>query len=194
MDYEGCVDQNQCFGYPEGCIKNKTCLMMTSLKMSGDKVDVELIKSTSDKSDYVAMAFSDDDKMGKDLVFACNYYWTGNVDVNMFWNEGRSQPLKLENERNDTIRSATSKYVVGGGGSFLICKFTLEKDVTVKGNRFDFEKGHHILLATGKAKDDKLNKHDYKVASKSKFGKLENQTGRYIYYEYIDKYNPLLIE
>ena len=184
MDYERCFDQNQCFGYPEGCINNKTCEMMTSLKITGDKVDVQLVKSVSDWEEYVAMAFSDDNKMGKDLVFACSYSWMRasslGIYVNMLWNEGRSQPSMLQEERKVIRNSTGNGRSIAGAGRLVTCNFTLEKDVTVKGKRFDFEKGHHILLAAGKTNNDTLFKHDNKVASKSKFGKYENQTGTYI--------------
>ena len=195
MDYEGCLDQNHCFGYPEGCVNNKNCDMMARLKMSGDKVDVQLTSIISGEFDYVAMAFSDDDQMGKDLVFACNDWWNTKyfINVNMFWNEGRSQPSNLLKEIGDTVGptptiSSSFQYIIADEKPpFLICTFTLEKEVTIRGKRFDFEEGHHILLATGKTRkdvspfsDDTLIKHDKKVASKSKFGKHENQTGTYI--------------
>jgi len=185
MDYEGCFDQNHCLGYPEGCVNNKTCILMTHLKMTGDIVDVRITEmqpmfiESNIESDYIAMAFSDDNKMGKDLVFACNLGWAkkDDIKVNMFWNEGKSQPSKLQNERNYTIRSSHIKSLVADGEPPGIdCRFTLEKNVTVKGKQFDFEKGYYILLATGKVKGDQLQKHTDKVASKSKFGNHENQT------------------
>ena len=186
IDYEGCSDQNQCFGFPKGCIDDTTCTIVTSLKVSRENIDVKLMHRTSFTSIYAAMAFSDDQKMGSDLVFACSPSWmnTKEKDVNVFWN-----PINARSELlNEKIFKNASTFYADGT---LTCKFTLEKDVTVKETLFDFRNGYHILLARGVAGDAKLNHHTDRIASKHKFAKLENQTGRYIYNMSINTYNTL---
>merc|ERR1712212_373349 len=49
--------------------------MMASLKLTKENTDVEITKKDPNTS-YVAMAFSDDRSMGKDLVFACSPSWS----------------------------------------------------------------------------------------------------------------------
>ena len=153
--------------------------MMTSLKMSGENLDATLMKSNIGQSHFVAMAFSDDQKMGKDLVFACSPSWMSeSPTVYAFLNKEGTTPSELLN-RNDRMniiqKSGTSSYV----NSFFTCYFTLETNATVKGIIFDFKKGHYILLATGPAGKVNLSYHGTnKVASKSKFEINDNQTGR----------------
>jgi len=174
IDYEGCSDQHQCFGYPEGCINNKNCEMMTSLKISGEKLDAKLMKSNIEGSNFVAMAFSDDQMMGKDLVFACSPSWMEQEAVKPFWNKEGKTPSELLNENDYIIPDSDASH----SNSFLTCSFTLETNATVKGTIFDFKKGHYILLATGPAGDAKLDYHgESKVASKSKFENYGNQKG-----------------
>ena len=171
IDYEGCSDQIQCFGFPKGCLNDKTCSIVTSLKISRENIDVKLMHVPSTTKGYAAMAFSDDQKMGKDLVFACSS-GTGFWEVYAFWNPMDHTPSELLNEK---IFKRPSGYYVG---EIVTCKFTLEKDITVKETLFDLRKAYHILLARGIAEDTKLNQHTDKIASKNKF--WGNQTGRYI--------------
>ena len=150
---------------------------MTSLEMSGEKLDAKLMKSNIEESNFVAMAFSADQKMGKDLVFACSPSWMNVEDemVNAFWNKEGTTPSELLNENDYLIPKSDVSY----SNSFLTCSFTLGTNATVKGTIFDFKKGHYILLATGPAGDAKLNYHGVKkVASKSKFESHGNQKGR----------------
>ena len=152
--------------------------MMTSLKMSGEKLGVKLMKSNIEEPNFVAMAFSDDQKMGKDLVFACSPSWMINrmiKSVNAFWNKEGTSDSELLNENDDIIQNTNASF----SNSVLTSSFTLGSKVTVKGTTFDFKKGHYILLATGPAGDAKLDYHgESKVASKSKFENHGNQKGR----------------
>ena len=154
---------------------------MTSLKISGENIDVKLMHLQYITKDYAAMAFSDDQKMGKDLVFACSS-GTGFWEVYAFWNPMNHTPPELLNK--ELFKNPSGYYV----GEIVTCKYTLEKDVTVKGTLFDFRKGYHILLARGPAGAATLIKHNDKIASKYKF---KYRTGRYIYNMYISTYNRL---
>ena len=172
IDYEVCSDQNQCFGWPKGEVWPKGG---TSLRISRENIDVELMLARPMSPNvYAAMAFSDDQKMGNDLVFACGRNWINKESngVNAFWNPSIGSDLLKE----EIFKNASSSYV----DETLTCKFTLEKNVTVKETLFDFRKGYHILLARGVAGDAKLNQHTDRIASKYKFRKHGNQTGRYI--------------
>ena len=121
------------------------------------------------------MAFSDDAKMGKDLVFACIKFipllFTG---IKVFWNPGGRTPSEPQPDQD---RILINPSVRGEDGSTL-CKFSLNKDVTIQDNKFDLHKGHHILLSTGPGTPTKLQYHnENKIASTSKFGKDSKQEG-----------------
>ena len=61
----------------------------TSLRISRENIDVELMLARPMSPNvYAAMAFSDDQKMGNDLVFACGRNWINKESngVNAFWN------------------------------------------------------------------------------------------------------------
>ena len=147
--------------------------MVTTVKYTEEQVDVELTHTNLGESNYVAMAFSDDAKMGKDLVFACNYLWdflslfTG---IKVFWNPGNpgTTPSERQPDQDRILIGPSSRDVDGS----TVCKFSLNKDVTIQDNKFDLHKGHHILVSTGPGKSTKLEYHnENKIASTSKFGK-----------------------
>ena len=85
--------------------------MMTNLEMSGEKLDVKLMKSNLEASNYAAMAFSCDRKMGKDLVFACNPSWEnlGSKEVRVYVNTESYTPSEFLYE-NDGIAQNQKVY------------------------------------------------------------------------------------
>ena len=169
--YDGCSNQKKCFGYPEGCVKEQSCEMMASLKLTKENTDVEITKNDPKRS-YVAMAFSDDRLMGKDLVFACSPSWSPENVINVFWNKEGQANEKL-NDKKDLPKNPSVIYK----DSLITCKFSLANQLTIKGNKFDLEKGHYILLATGSVNEDTLTYHATKMASTSMFGKNANTEG-----------------
>ena len=165
----------------------------TSLKISRENIDVELVFGPSRTSPniYSVMAFSDDQKMGNDLVFGCSPKWINKESngVNAFWNPSIDTTRQSELLKEEIFKNASSSYV----DKTLTCKFTLEKNVTVKETLFDFRKGYHILLANGLAGNANLNKHIWRLASNYKLGNRGDQAGRYIYNMYINTYNIVRI-
>ena len=85
--YDGCSDQKQCFGLPLGCINKTNCDFVSSLQFSERHLDIELRKNKLEQSMHIAIAFSDDQKMGNDLVFACCPSWDSKKEVKVFWNQ-----------------------------------------------------------------------------------------------------------
>ena len=171
--YDGCSDLKQCFGYPEGCVNQKSCEMMASLKLTKENTDVEITENDPKRS-YVAIAFSDDRSMGKDLVFACSPSWSPENVINVFWNkEGKKENEKL-NDKKELPQTPSVSYE----DSVITCKFSLANQLTIKGNKFDLKKGHYILLATGSVNEDTLEYHGpTKMASTSMFGRNANSEG-----------------
>jgi len=142
--------------------------MMASLKLSKENTDVELMNTNIERSNYVAMAFSDDKKHGKDLVFACSPSWTTS-ECGVFWNkegyENEQLTDKTELIENLRVREKSSSWGVN---------FSLPNQMTINGYKFDLEKGHYIFLSTGTVNEDKLTRPTKFMASTSKFGKKGN--------------------
>ena len=152
--------------------------MIVSLKLSKENTDVEVTHTNLERSNYVAMAFSDDKNMGKDLVFACSPSWSTpptHLDgaCGVFWNkEGEKKNEKLKDK--EELVEILSK---SDEGSLFTVKFSLPNQVTIDNNKFDLEKGHYILLATGAVNETNLKQHTAKMASTSMFGKEANSEG-----------------
>lgn len=153
-------------------MSKQDCTMVASLTFSDEKVDVELRTNQLEESKYVAVAFSDDQKMGEDLVFVCSPSWIPEHKIKVFWNakdDKNSSPLK-DHDGVPKDQSVTEK-----DGHFT-CKFSLEKHITVKAENenkeYHFEEGHYILLASGPAEATGIKKHDQgRGPSDKKFGK-----------------------
>ena len=152
--------------------------MIVSLKLSKENTDVEITHTNLERSNYVAMAFSDDKNMGKDLVFACSPSWSSpptHLDdaCGVFWNkEGEKKNEKL-NDKEELVEILSKS----DEGSLFTVKFSLPNQVTIDKNKFDLEKGHYIFLSTGTVKEEKLTRPTKFMASTSKFGKKGNSEG-----------------
>ena len=146
--------------------------MITILKPSKGEVHVQLMKTNIEESNYLAMAFSDDKHMGKDVAFVCSPSWESEPRVNVFWNE----PNKKNSVRTDNFtKIVVPKNVsVGFQDSKFTCSFIVDKLFTItplsSKHEFDLEKGYYILLATGPTEERSIKKHTGgKIASNSKF-------------------------
>lgn len=69
--YNGCGNTKNCFGFPSGCVDTKTCHTVATVVVKGERYEFELRSSPSDNPAYVAVALSDDNKMGDDSVMEC---------------------------------------------------------------------------------------------------------------------------
>lgn len=69
--YEGCGQTKTCFGFPDGCVATKDCRTVTTSIVSGERYEFELKSNGKDNLAYVAVALSNDDKMGDDSVMEC---------------------------------------------------------------------------------------------------------------------------
>jgi hypothetical protein len=67
--YDGCGDTKTCFGSPENCVATKTCQTFSAVIVKGDRYIFEM--KSQRNAGYVALALSDDDKMGRDSVVEC---------------------------------------------------------------------------------------------------------------------------
>lgn len=171
--YNRCSDPEQCFGYPKRCEDKKDCEMITSLKHVKGEVHVELMKTNLEESNYVAMAFSEDEYMGKDVAFVCSPSWESEPKVNVFWNEpNKKNSVPTENFTEIAVPKNVS---VSFQDSKFTCSFTVDKLFSIAPSsskyKFDLEKGYYVLLATGPTEQSRIKKHTGgKISSNSKFG------------------------
>ena len=154
LTYNECSDQKQCFGHPPGCVNKTSCDFVTSLKFSERHLDIELVKNKIEQASYIAIAFSDDQKMGNDLVFACSPSWESKTAIKLFWNQ-RDYYSEILYGQQDLIQNPSTTWE----GSLLTCKLSLDKVVLAKGKRFEFECGYYILLAAGPVNGAKIDQH-----------------------------------
>ena len=161
----------------------------------GLRVDLYKKHYNLDK-DYIAMAFSDDDKMGDDLAFVCADSWYGidssrNKYVRAFWNNATgnrsSKHLNDDEFSHRDLIKMSSNY---SDGEFC-CSFTMSPDALVKLKNesekyyFDLSESRYLLLASGEIRETKYNdteatfsirKHRQRIASKNKTREITSKT------------------
>merc|ERR1711953_1223031 len=89
-DYDGCNQDRGCFGLQEGCTSSSNCPAMVKYQYLQDSNQFQFklhIKSV-DSGHYVAVGFSNDPKMGDDLVIFCST--EDGASPQLSWNEGKS--------------------------------------------------------------------------------------------------------
>ena len=89
-DYDGCNEDKGCFGLKEGCTSTSNCPAMVTYQYLEDSKQFQFklhVKSV-DSGRYVAVGFSNDNKMGDDLVIFCST--EDGVSPQLSWNEGKS--------------------------------------------------------------------------------------------------------
>ena len=143
--------------------------MITTYSMSNDasnQVNIQIYKKDWLGNQYVAIAFSDDQRMGDDLVFSCS-----EQGVNVGWNLRYSgPPSELEGV---TILNES----ISAKDGHITCSFSLDEQMNFESTivevvdfrgdpTFDFRKDHFLFLATGPmTSQDEIGIHTVKVAS-----------------------------
>ena len=163
--YDGCSDRKECFGLQQGCINNKNCDFVSSFQFSERYLEIKLRHNKTENSMYIAIAFSDDQKMGNDLVFACSPAWESKAAIKVFWNQNWDYNSEFLYGQQDLIKDPSTTWE----GSLFTCMLSLDKVVTAKGKRFELECGYHILLAAGSVNGAKIYQHMDRSASTSRF-------------------------
>ena len=147
--------------------------MLARYKIGKKKIDIEVHMDQLEARNYVAIAFSDDRRMGHDLAFVCSPSWNYFLGVKVFWNQHLTSEF-LPNNGN-VANNQSHKFSAHKNGQFT-CAFSLDKLVTIKihsENRdFDLEKGHYLLFATGAIEGPRIMYHSARFASKAKFGNV----------------------
>ncbi|XP_069683115.1 putative ferric-chelate reductase 1 homolog [Periplaneta americana] len=161
--YEGCGSEKTCFGSSAGCIESRDCVAVVSCLVQGDKFVFDM---QAQRSTYVAVGLSRDNKMGEDSVVECVNDGRGPNRVNayMSWNAGKSnRRLKIQ----DGIDLKNSSFVDGK----VYCRFMRDRVTTVEGEEFNLATDQfNLLIAAGmSASDSNIGIHDViKAASDTK--------------------------
>merc|ERR1711944_353526 len=78
--YEGCGETKSCFGMPVGCVQDKSCNVIVSYELNGDKMLFKLLgfpyhdNLPGGSEGYLSLGLSPGDPyMGNDLTTTCYY-------------------------------------------------------------------------------------------------------------------------
>merc|ERR1711983_366847 len=149
-DYDGCNQDRGCFGLQEGCTSSGNCPAMVTYQYLQDSNQFQFklhIKSV-DSGHYVAVGFSNDPKMGDDLVIFCST--EDGASPQLSWNKGKSN---IQGVQGLDLLQKVSVTAVDGAKS---CDFTLPNELkfTPPGGSeqksYDIGSGkYHMLLSIG---------------------------------------------
>jgi len=156
--YKGCDKSKSCFGVPNNCLKDESCNLVASWKLSGDYFELEMFRKEG-AGNYVAMGFSKDSNMGDELVLACPYK---SKAAELYWNSGKISPTYLSN--NFGIQD----FKFSGKDGQIYC--SMKSPSIIKSNGYSVnlkDDQQTILLAGGPYSTNSLNLHTMKLAKES---------------------------
>merc|ERR1711983_415990 len=149
-DYDGCNQDRGCFGLQGGCTSSGNCPAMVTYQYLQDSNQFQFklhIKSV-DSGRYVAVGFSNDPKMGDDLVIFCSTEDCASPQLS--WNEGKSN---VQGVQGLDLLQKISVTAVDGAKS---CDFTLPNELKFmppggsEQKSYDIGSGkYHMLLSIG---------------------------------------------
>ncbi|ODM96838.1 putative ferric-chelate reductase 1 [Orchesella cincta] len=155
--YGGCGDNKGCFGMPNKCIENfdassdnpTVCKMMVTWEKKGSENRYQLTANMRSQNGYVAVGFSDDDKMGKDSVVGCG--GSGQTPTIMrYINPSSYDPNEVHKAAPKLgIEDIDKAYTDGN----LFCSFRQDNH-KINDIEFDVDKPHYLLLAIGSSHSD----------------------------------------
>lgn len=139
--YHGCHSTKGCFGMPADCVSTKSCNFLVTYKTNGGKMDFSISAAKKPAGSYVALGFSDDSKMGDDLVLAC-------VDgTNMVTTWNSPDKTNIPGVEGVSMESLETRNEDG----FKTCAFSLNEKLTAippdqSPVQFDLINSRHFLL------------------------------------------------
>ncbi|KAG8555937.1 hypothetical protein GDO81_017867 [Engystomops pustulosus] len=159
MSNATCGSQKFCLTDPTNCSpSDNTCYFMSSSPVSTNGYVFEMSGPTPG---YVAIGFSDDNKMGNDDVFICTKNSSGNILVQHGYNTGTVAPTM----RNvSSAGSIVSSYKNG----VLKCSFITSSNSSTL-QRASGSSSYYVFLVSGPSNaDGKIQKHTKVVISSHK--------------------------
>ncbi|XP_055318321.1 putative ferric-chelate reductase 1 homolog isoform X3 [Sitodiplosis mosellana] len=164
--YEGCGETKSCFGFPDGCVDSKSCQTVATSIVRGERYEFEIKSSPRDNPAYVAVALSNDDKMGDDSVMEC-VPEAGQIRAYTSWTMPRPNlGVTRQGVPQNMIRLLDASYVDG----VIYCRILREPRTNILGNNFDLiNNKYHLLVASGSSlKPNSVGYHDIgRIASGS---------------------------
>jgi len=152
--YDACGKSKTCVGLPAKCVDERNCKILASWKLSGEQYEFEM-SAMKRPGKYIALGFSKDSSMGKELVLAC-----GNPNsAELFWNSGKSKPTFL----TDDFGIVDYKFISADGSTHC----TMKSPSIIKSGEYsvDLNEKQTILLAGGPYATASLSFHDMKIAA-----------------------------
>lgn len=173
LNYEQC--QNKiCLGLgaDNNCLMKRSCqALLTVFKNNQGENEFEIqakpsVTQQANTNIYYAMAFSEDDKMGDDLVVDCLVDHSGNVRVALSHNVDKSNnPLSLKDDPNfeSILTESQGTYLDG----FTRCYWKMNQNFKIPNKEYDLRKPYFIFLANGQLDNGLKEYHDIKVKTSS---------------------------
>ncbi|XP_037946002.1 putative ferric-chelate reductase 1 homolog isoform X1 [Teleopsis dalmanni] len=155
--YVGCGRSKTCFGFPDNCVKDKSCKAVASTIVRGDIYEFEL-KSFENNAAYVALGLSDDNKMGDDLVIEC-VPQNGQISAYSSYTAGGPNYAATRAGVPQNTHRLLDYSLIDG---VIYCKVQREPVTIVKDKMFDLiNSKYHLLVAAGRSlKESGVGYHD----------------------------------
>ncbi|XP_043941545.1 putative ferric-chelate reductase 1 isoform X2 [Protopterus annectens] len=155
---DGCSTTKFCFTSPSGCdpLSDSSCYFMSSAAVDTDGLRIEI---SGPSTGYMAVGFSDDQKMGNDDIYIC-LYQNGNIIVQHAYSTGRSDPTVLTLSNVDNI-------VTSFNNGIIKCSFITRNQISTQQRAFTDM--YYVFLAKGPVESGKIGKHSedpFKTADK----------------------------
>ncbi|EFX80429.1 hypothetical protein DAPPUDRAFT_304120 [Daphnia pulex] len=151
--YDGCDGTKGCLGYPASCIQQRSCSALVTFAQKGQRSEFELWATKSTDNSFVAVGFSEDNKMGDDSVTECTMA-NGRVNVYMSQNDASKTNIRLPNP-TEGLNVISTTFSDGN----LYCKFERTSQFVLGGKKLDASQKFFLLLARGPASNDGIAYH-----------------------------------
>ncbi|CAJ0605359.1 unnamed protein product [Cylicocyclus nassatus] len=151
FDASTCGSQKGCLFAPPGCRPGTDCMIQFSYVVDGPFLDMELAGTPSVTNGYIAVGFSQDDRMGDDMVVYCANF-NGSPVGGLARNEPQKANTLLSNVGIQDVRQA----VVNGNA--LYCAINQRIDSNEAG-LVNLNGTYYILLSSGPVEGNRLNYH-----------------------------------
>ncbi|CAG2179941.1 unnamed protein product, partial [Oppiella nova] len=180
--YKRCADNERlCFGIKgeEDCIDTNDCTVLYSSFANSEStgvlgtVEFELYwnRDTTSGDRYVALALSNDNKMGSDTVTECILDASGTPRLAYGWTDGHDGTENIDTDTS--IKELGHSFNDG----IVYCRWSRVPVFTIKKSEFDLlNSSYHLLLAYGPLKPDgkNIDFHTQKKASSTSVNLQKN--------------------
>jgi len=165
--FAGCNHNTTCFGYPDGCVKQRRCQIVLAYR--SDYLDF-IFEMKGRSSGYIAMALSRDALMGDDLTTQCVITSNGGVDImtgyNRDYSGNRVVPRGSSKQPKDGIVRDWNGMKVSRKDGWISCRWKRRGEVTIENSKWNLgEDLYHVMLARGQVDDGVIRRHDQKTVS-----------------------------